>query len=66
VGSYRITGWATVVKGVAAACLALLDLPWGGRLINLAIGALIAFFGALLLVACKLAVRKAVASPGNK
>ena len=66
VGSYRITGWATVGMGAAAACLALLDLPWSGRLINLAIGALIASFGALLLVACKLAVRKATASPGNK
>lgn len=66
VGSYRITGWATVGMGAAAACLALLDLSWSGRLINLAIGALIASFGALLLVACKLAVRKAVASPGNK
>lgn len=63
VGSYRITGWAAVVMGAAAACLALLDLPWGGRLINLTIGALIASFGALLLVACKLAVRKAAASP---
>jgi len=66
VGSYRITGWATVGMGAAAACLALLDLPWGGRLINLAVGALIASFGALLLVACELAARKADTSPEDE
>jgi len=66
VGSYRITGWAAVGMGAAAACLALLDLPWSGRLINLAIGALIASFGALLLAACRLAARRADATPKGK
>ncbi len=49
VGSVRITGWTTVVMGVAVAALALLDLPWRGRLINLSIGVLIAAIGAFLL-----------------
>jgi len=49
-GSLRITGWTTVLMGVGAASLALLDLPAGQRLINFAVGAAIAAFGAILMI----------------
>ncbi|HUU26624.1 MAG TPA: hypothetical protein VM123_02325 [archaeon] len=58
VGSFRITGWATIGMGLGAVSLALLDLPFGGRMINLAIGASLTAIGALLLAVCKYAVRK--------
>ncbi|MBN2287696.1 MAG: hypothetical protein JXQ83_00090 [Candidatus Glassbacteria bacterium] len=56
-GSFRITGWTAVGMGVAAMSLALLDLPFAGRMINLAISGLMTLIGAFLIVACELARR---------
>jgi len=56
-GSFRITGWTTVGMGIAVTCLALQNLPLEGRLINLAIGVLIALIGAFLLLSGRLAAR---------
>ncbi|MFC1537255.1 hypothetical protein ACFL4P_00340 [Gemmatimonadota bacterium] len=57
-GSFRVTGWAALIMGSLASCLAFLDLPVGDRMINLAIGVLIASFGITLIVACKLGIKK--------
>jgi len=53
-GSIRITGWTTVGMGVAAMFLALLDLPFIGRVINFSIAALMALMGVFVLVAARL------------
>ena len=49
VSSYRITGWTTVGMGAGVACLALLDLPLQGRVVNLVIGIVMSAFGLFVL-----------------
>ena len=65
VSSFRITGWTTVGMGAAVMCLALLDLPLSGRLINLAIGLLIGLTGGFLLLSSKIVARRAKSASTN-
>ena len=58
VGSFLITGWTTVGMGLAAMSLALLDLPFAGRLMNFLISGLMVLFGVFVLVSCSLAQRR--------
>jgi solute:Na+ symporter, SSS family len=51
VGSFKITGWTTVGMGLAAMLLVLLDVPFMGRMINLAITGMMTLFGVLVLFA---------------
>ena len=57
-GSYRITGWTTVFMGCAVAVLALLDLPFADRMINLSVGGLMTLSGLTLIYLCSIARKK--------
>jgi hypothetical protein len=52
-GSFLVTGWCSVFMGVAASLLALLDLPFQGRMINLGIALMMIAIGVGLLIACR-------------
>ncbi|HUU29135.1 MAG TPA: hypothetical protein VM123_15115 [archaeon] len=54
VGSFLVTGWTAVGMGAAAMSLAFLDLPFKGRMINLAISAAMTLTGTFLLMTCKI------------
>ena len=53
-GSFLVTGWSAIFMGAAASLLALLDIPFEGRMINLSLALMMILVGVSLLVACRL------------
>ncbi len=65
IGSFLVTGWCSVFMGAAASLLALIDLPFAGRMINLSLALMMIAIGIGLLVACRVAKnrKKRLAGP---